>query len=163
MKTAVVYYSMSGTCEKLARLMEKQMNSDLIQLVPKKAYPDKGFKKYYWGGKSAVMAEKPELEAYEFDAGSYDLIVFGTPVWASTFAPPLRTFIEENREMLSTKKIAAYACYKGSGGEKTLRKLREELGIDRFIQEAAFLETDVTKKAEALVNEFCEELKTDNE
>ena len=59
MKTAVVYYSMSGTCEKLARLMEKQMNSDLIQLVPKKAYPDKGFKKYYWGGKSAVMAESP--------------------------------------------------------------------------------------------------------
>ena len=156
MKTAVVYYSMSGTCGKLAGLMEKQMNADLIQLVPKKAYPDKGFKKYYWGGKSAVMAEKPELEVYEFYAGSYDLIVFGTPVWASTFAPPLRTFIEENRETLSTKKIAAYACYKGSGGEKTLRKLQEELGIDRFVQEAAFLETDVTKKAEALVKEFCE-------
>ena len=159
MKAAIVYYSMSGTCRKVAELIEKEINADLIELVPKKAYPDKGFRKFYWGGKSALMAERPELEAYAFDADSYDFIIFGTPVWASTFVPPLRTFIEENRKGLSSKKIAAYATYKGSGGEKTLKKLEEELRIDRFFKEAAWLETDVTRKAEVLVKEFCKGFK----
>ena len=159
MKAAVVYYSMSGTCKKIAELISKEIEADLIELVPKKAYPDRGFRKFYWGGKCALMAEKPMLEAYGFDADQYDLIIFGTPVWASTFTPPLRTFIEENREALSSKNFAAYACYKGSGGEKTLKKLKEELGIDCFVREAAFLEADVTKKAEVLVKEFCAGLK----
>lgn len=159
MKAAVVYYSMSGACRKIAELISKEIESDLIELVPKKAYPDKGFKKFYWGGKSALMAEKPALEAYRFDADRYDLIIFGTPVWASTFTPPLRTFIEENREALSSKRFAAYACYKGSGGEKTLKKLKEELGIDRFEKEAAYLESDVNRKADVLVKEFCEGLR----
>jgi len=159
MKAAVVYYSMSGTCRKIAELISKEIESDLIELLPKKAYPDKGFKKFYWGGKSALMAEKPALEAYRFDADRYDLVIFGTPVWASTFTPPLRTFIEENKEALSSKRFAAYACYKGSGGEKTLKKLKEELGIDRFEKEAACLESDVNKKADVLVKEFCEGLR----
>lgn len=159
MKAAVVYYSMSGTCRKIAELISKEIESDLIELVPKKAYPDKGFRKFYWGGKSALMAEKPVLEAYDFNANQYDLVIFGTPVWASTFTPSLRTFIEENREVLSSKRFAAYACYKGSGGEKTLKKLKEELGIDRFEKEGAYLESDINKKADVLVKEFCEGLR----
>ncbi len=158
MKAAVVYYSMSGTCRKLAELIEKETGADLIELVPKKAYPDKGFRKFFWGGKSALMADLPELEAYDFDAGRFDLIIFGTPVWASTFTPPLRTFIEENREALSDKDFAAYACCMGSGGEKTLRKLQKELEIGRFVSEAVYLETDVNKKADMLVKEFCKGL-----
>lgn len=163
MKTAVIYYSMSGTCEKIAELIKKETDADLIRLIPKKAYPDRGFKKFYWGGKSALMAEKPELEPYEFDAGRYDLIVFGTPVWASTFTPPLRTFIEDNRDALASKRIAAYASFKGSGGEKTLQKLQEELGIESFIKKAVYLETDINKKAEVLVKDFCKELKNIDE
>ncbi|ETP71201.1 hypothetical protein UYO_2851 [Lachnospiraceae bacterium JC7] len=48
----------------------------------------------------AHMAEKPELEAYDLDVSAYDEIIFGFPVWAGTFTPPLRTFILENKENL---------------------------------------------------------------
>ena len=70
MNTAIIYYSLEGNtrfvCEKIAK--ELNGETDIIELIPTKAYPDKGFKKFFWGGKSAVMAEKPELQKYDFDA-----------------------------------------------------------------------------------------------
>ena len=93
MKTAIVYYSMSGNtkyvADKIADGIKNSGEVDIIRIEPKKAYPDKGAKKFFWGGKSAVMGETPALQPYEFNLEKYDRIIFGTPVWASTFVPPL--------------------------------------------------------------------------
>ena len=43
----------------------------------------------------------------------YHLIIIATPIWASTFAPPIRTFLSENN--LSGKNIAILACNAGGG------------------------------------------------
>jgi len=57
------------------------------------------------------MAEKPELEKYTLNLSDYDRVIFGSPVWASNFAPPIRTFIEDNKEELEEKdaEIEAFA------------------------------------------------------
>ena len=80
MKSAIVYYSMSGNTQFAAKRIAEALAADLIPLVPKKAYPDSGFKKFFWGGKSALMGDKPALEPFAFDPDAYDLIVFGSPV-----------------------------------------------------------------------------------
>ena len=132
MKTAVVYYSMSGNTAAAAKKIAQGLHADLIEIKPEKAFPDKGFKKFLWGGKSAVMAETPALEPYEFRAEEYDRVVFGFPVWAGNVAPPLRTFAKENREALSGKRLYAFACQGGSGAEKALKKLALCLGTESF-------------------------------
>lgn len=121
MNTAIVFYSMSGNTTYVAEKLAAALGADLIPLIPKKAYPDTGFKKFLWGGKSAIMGNKPALEPYSFDPAAYDLIIFGSPVWAGTFAPSLRTFIEENRVALTGKRLAAFFCCSGGPG-KVLEK-----------------------------------------
>ena len=106
----VVYYSLEGNTEYVAGIIKDRIGADLLKLAPKKAYHDKGFAKFFWGGKSAVMAEKPELESYDVDLTRYEHIIFGFPVWASNFTPPLRTFIENNADGLKGKKFSAFAC-----------------------------------------------------
>ena len=96
MKTLIVYYSLEGNTKYAADKIAQAIGADTLQLVPKKAYSDKGFSKFLWGGKSALMAEKPALEPIDANLDEYEQIVFGFPVWAGTFAPPLRTFIEDN-------------------------------------------------------------------
>ena len=123
MKTAVVYYSMGGNTAMVAGKLAGTLSADLISISPKRAYPDKGIRKFLWGGESAVMAETPALEPYTFSAEEYDLVILGFPVWASNIAPPVRTFIRDNLDALKDKKIAAFACESGSGGEKALDKL----------------------------------------
>lgn len=130
MKTAVVCYSMNGNTALVAEKLAAGIGADLIRISPEKAYPDKGIRKYLWGGKAAVMADTPKLEPYTFDPDRYEQVVFGFPVWASNVAPPVRTFVKENKEALSEKRIAAFACQGGSGGEKAFRKLLECLGRD---------------------------------
>ena len=67
MKRIVVYFSLEGNTEYIADELAKALPADKLKLVPKKAYSTSGFSKFFWGGKSAVMAEKPELEPYDVD------------------------------------------------------------------------------------------------
>ncbi len=111
MKTLIVYYSLEGNTRWAAEKIAARIGADTLRLVPKAAYPDKGFKKFLFGGKSAVMKESPELEPYEVDITQYAQVVLATPVWAGTMAPPLRTFIQ--REDLSGKRLALVASSMG--------------------------------------------------
>ena len=81
-KTIIVYYSMSGNVKQTAERLAAETGAELLALHPVKAYPDKGAKKYLWGGKSALMGEKPKLYPYSFNADRYDTVIFGAPVWA---------------------------------------------------------------------------------
>lgn len=159
MKTAVVYYSMSGNTQYAAEKIAKGLGADLIRIEPKKAYPDQGMKKFFWGGKSAMMGEKPKLMPYEFRAEDYDRIIIGTPVWARSFAPPIRTFIVQNPE-LRGKKIAALISFSGGGADKAGAKLRAAIGIEQLEAELVLIDPkDRPDEAnDAKIEEFCKKL-----
>ncbi|MBQ4045818.1 MAG: flavodoxin [Lachnospiraceae bacterium] len=160
MKDLVVYYSLEGNTAYVAEIISKKTGADLLRLEPKKAYHDKGFAKFLWGGKSAVMAEKPELEDYDVNLDDYDRIIFGFPVWASNYTPPIRTFIEENADVLAGKRFAAYACQSGSGGKKALGKLAKDLCIEAFEQTGVFNDPKAKKSRQTheQIKEFLEGL-----
>lgn len=160
MKKAIVYYSMSGNTDYVAKYISEKIGADLIKIEPKKEYPNKGIRKFLWGGKSAVMAETPALEQYEFDSDKYDCIIFGTPVWASSFTPPIRTFIKENKEKLNDKKLAVYICYMGGGANKAIEKLKQFLEINEFNAELILIDPKDKKSSEKdkKIEEFCEKL-----
>ena len=140
MKRLIVYYSLEGNTEYIADELCEKLSADKLKLVPKKAYADKGFAKFFWGGKSAVMAEKPELEPYDVDIASFDEIIIGFPVWAGNITPPIRTFVSENGEPLKEKRIAVFACQSGAGAEKAFDKLKDLLGIDEFATTGIFID-----------------------
>ena len=155
MKTVVVYYSMGGNTEYAAGRIAEAMGADMLRIVPEKAYPDSGFKKFLWGGKSAVMAETPRLVPYDFDAAAYERIVLGFPVWASNIAPPIRSFIREND--LTGKRVAAFACEGGSGAEKAFAKLKAALGREALEAELILIDPKdrPTEENERKLAGFC--------
>lgn len=140
MKTLIVYYSMGGNTEYAAKEIAARLGADLLRIEPVKAYPDKGFKKFFWGGKAAVMAETPALDPYKFDASAYERVIFGFPVWAGNVTPPLRTFVKENKAALRDCRKAAFACQSGSGAEKAFEKLKEALGISSLDAELVLID-----------------------
>ena len=160
MKDLIVYYSLEGNTEYVAEKIKDKTGADMLKLVPKKAYKDKGLMKFLWGGKSAKMAEKPELEDIDIDLSAYERIIFGFPVWASTFTPPLRTFILNNSEKLAGKRFAAFACQSGNGAEKAFTKLAACIGIESFEQTAVFIDPKAkqNEKKDAQIEEFAKNL-----
>ena len=128
MKTAVVFYSMHGNVRYVSEKVAKELGADLIELIPVKAYPDKGAMQFIWGGSAVTFKKKPELEPYSFNASDYDLVIIGTPVWASNFTPPLRTFFENND--LTGKKIAVIATSAGGDSAKCVEAVKTAAGAD---------------------------------
>ncbi|MCR4658104.1 MAG: flavodoxin [Lachnospiraceae bacterium] len=162
MKAAILYYSMLGNSELVAGKIAERLGADIIRIEPDKAYPDKGARKFLWGGKSAVMGEMPRLKPYEFDPDKYDLIILGFPVWASRPAPPIRTFVEEFKGSLKGKKLAVFACQSGNGAEKAFAKLKEQIGIDNFVAELILIDpkTKEISSNDDKINSFCEKTKS---
>ena len=158
MKNLVVYFSLEGNTDYVANIIKKKTGADLLRLEPKKAYADSGFAKFFWGGKSAVMAERPDLLGYTIDLAQYDRIIFGFPVWAGTFTPPLRTFIEDNRAELDGKQFFAFACQSGSGAEKAFEKLSKCIGIESFEHTAVFIDpkSKSSEIKDAQIEAFCQ-------
>lgn len=161
MRTAIVYYSLEGNTDYAAQTISKTLNASTLRIHPKKSYPSSGFRKFLWGGKSAVMAETPELEPYEFNSDAFDRVIIGFPVWAGTIAPPIRTFVKEND--LTGKRIAAFACQSGNGAQKAFATLRECLGSSTFEAELVLIDPKdkPSNENEQKLKAFCTQLQTE--
>ena len=160
MKTAVVYYSMSGNTALAAKLAAQTLGADLIEVKPEKAFPDKGVRKFIWGGKSAVMAQTPKLLPYSFEPERYERILIASPIWASTFAPPIRSFLTERLDAIKEKQFACIFCSLGGETKKALEKLTKLLNLADPVPCLSLVEPRSKPEQEisASVRSFCEDL-----
>ena len=105
-KTAVYYFTRSGTCEKLANELAARKEGQAYPITDGKNWKGPlGFIKggYYATSKKALPAEYRPPEADEN-------IILVAPVWAGTFPPAARCFIDA----LGRARIAVVAS-SGSG------------------------------------------------
>lgn len=124
MKIAVVYYSLEGNTKFVAEKIAGRLIADLIELKCVKAYPTGKVSKFLWGGKSVTFGEKPALIPYNFNADEYDAVIIGSPVWASKYAPPLKTFFAEND--ISGKKLGFFTCCAGGKPDKCFAEMKRD-------------------------------------
>jgi len=114
----VIYYSFEGNTEIIANLIAKETQGDLLSIKPVNELKSKGFSKYFWGGSQVFMKKKPDLIEFDKDTSLYDTIFIGTPIWAGTFAPPIKTLFEN--EKLINKNV--YFFYTHDGGPGRVEK-----------------------------------------
>lgn len=157
MKIAVVYYSLEGNTKSVAETIAERLGAELIELKCVKSYPTGKVSKFLWGGKSVTFGEMPELMAYDFKADDYDAVIIGSPVWASKYAPPLKTFLTEND--LTGKKLGFFVCCAGGKTEKCFAKMKADAKNDG----ATLRLVDPLKKPspenDAEIDKFCERFK----
>ena len=160
MKSLIVFYSLEGNTEYAANAAASLIGADVLRIEPVHSYPSSGFRKFFWCGKSAVMAEAPQLQPYEFQPERYDCVIFGFPVWAGNVAPPIRTFARDNRDALKNKRVAAFACESGAGAEKAFGKLKACLGVDKLEAELVLIDPKDKPSEEnnAKMRAFCDRL-----
>lgn len=137
MKTLVLFYSFEGNTRLMAEAIASETDADLQELRPSKNIAPRSFMKYFWGGKAVMMGQTPEIKPIEKHLEEYDLIFLGTPVWAFSYAPPLKTFFT-NFE-LKDKKIALFCCH-GGGKGRVFKKMRDELTGNSILGEIDFVE-----------------------
>lgn len=126
-KILVCYYSFEGNTKKIGDFIAKGLKCDVLEIKPKKELKSKGFSKYIWGGSQVVMGKKPEIIIPETNFEQYDTILIGSPIWAGTFAPPIKTLVEG--EYIKSKKIGYFYTYDG-GAPNAEKKAQESFSIN---------------------------------
>ncbi len=114
MKTAIVYYSYTGTTKWYLKQIAEEISVDLIEIKPTKSLHSTGLKSYIQGGSQSFRKTTPNLMPYDFDGSKYDLILIASPVWAFTFAPPIRSFLK--KESITGKKVSFFITHQGAPG-----------------------------------------------
>lgn len=136
MKTLVLYYSFEGNTDYVAKEIASRLGADIQRVEPVKELKSKGFSKFIWGGKQAVMKTKPPIKPLAKATAEYDMVLIGTPVWASTYAPPIRTLLEN--ENLHGKKVGFFYCHDGGPG-KVLDAFKNEISGSHFVGSQDFV------------------------
>ena len=111
MKTLIVYYSFSGNTKRIAEMIQKELGCDVAQIDTVTPYTG-NYNAVVKQGKDEVNCGfMPEIKPLCVNPDDYDTIVIGTPVWWYTYAPAVKTFLENTD--FSGKTVYPYATNGG--------------------------------------------------
>jgi flavodoxin len=148
MKSLVVYFSLDGHTRLIADIIASETGADTHELKPVNEKARRGFAKFFWGGKSVIFNEKPKLQALLPDISAYDVVFIGTPIWASSFAPPVNTFLSNIPN--SPRSVMLFACCSGGSATKCFDKMKVRLTSSKILGEITFI--DPTSKQRETLN-----------
>ena len=135
-KILVAYYSLTGNTKFIAEHIASELNADVEEIKPIKDLNPNSGSKYFWGGMKATMKSKPKLEDVKFNPLDYDLIIIGSPVWAWTLSPPVRSYCSEFD--LKDKKVALFTSSDGDG-VKAINRFKKFMQNSDIIGEYRFI------------------------
>jgi flavodoxin len=125
MKTLVVYYSRTGNTKMIAESISNALNCDIEEIIDTEKRS--GIIGYIKSGYEVSRGKLSEIKESKRDLSQYDLLIIGTPVWASKMAVPVRSYLKNNMD-----KIPLLACFStcgNSGIEKTNQDFAEYTNI----------------------------------
>jgi menaquinone-dependent protoporphyrinogen IX oxidase len=115
----VVYFSRSGSTERLATALAAQLGADLDRVRPAASYA--GLRGYFRGVWHSLNRRTPTVEC-DRDPAAYRLVVIGSPVWAGLLSTPLRGYLAR-----FGGRIGAAAAFWVSGSGAHYRAVADEI------------------------------------
>ena len=128
--TLVVYYSRSGTTRRLAKMLARELDADLEEIVDDG--DRRGVLGYLRSGLEAALRRVPAIHPLEHDPSTYDLVVVGTPIWNWSLSAPVRAFLDEHGKQLD--RFAFFCTCGSSGSGRVFRQMRELCGKNPVAQ-----------------------------
>ena len=131
-KSAVIYFSATGTTKKIAEKIAAQSKSDIIEIIPKEKYTseDLNYNSDCRANKEQNDSEaRPEIKN-KIDITKYDIIYLGYPIWWGTNPKIILTLLDTYN--FNDKTIIPF-CTSGSteinGSVEDLRNYNPKLNI----------------------------------
>ena len=115
-KTAVVYFSATGTTEKMAKSLAKEMGADIFEIQPVHKYTSEDLN---WNDKKSLTTiecndpkSRPAI-ANKIDISGYDTVILCYPIWWAYAPKIMYTFVESQK--WDGKKLITLCTSGGSG------------------------------------------------
>ena len=122
--TLCLYYSRTGTTEKLIREIAQELGCEMVRLED--GVDRAGLKGWLRSGMQAMSRRLPPVRKPKtaLPLSVYDLVIIGTPVWAGRCSAPVRSFLMEYGEEL---RRVAYVITRG--GEEHYEAVFDQMDL----------------------------------
>lgn len=91
----IIYYSYSGTTERVAERLQEITKGDIYEIQPEIAYSDDSNEATVRLMEERDTDNLPSLAGELPDLSQYDVIFIGTPVWNDSIANPVMSYLEQ--------------------------------------------------------------------
>ncbi len=157
-KVLVVYYSATGSTERVAGFIASETKGDLFEIEPVEEYTSADLN---WNNSTSRVVREHEDESLRNvelvkttpeNWDEYDTIFIGYPIWWGIAAWPVNNFIKNND--FTGKTVIAFCTSASSGLGSSIKLLEEAAGSGRWLTGERFRssvsESDVKKWVDGL-------------
>ncbi len=126
MNSTIIYYSYSGNTKKVAGILfEYLIQKGEVDAVVLKGLDESD--KFFRQAARAFRHKRAIINNVNFDLTKYDLICFGTPVWAFGPVPAMNTYLDKCFGV-EGKEIVLFTTYgSGTGNQRCLNYMQDIL------------------------------------
>lgn len=143
----VIYYSRTGNTKKVGKEIARIKKADIEEVIDLR---DRKRKIIGWiiSGRDASLKKTTEIK-YSKDPSDYEKVFIGTPVWAWTLTPAIRTYLSQN----NFKKVYFFCTHGGQKGKtfEEMEKLSKKPEATLEIHEKELNSKETLDK----IKEFC--------
>lgn len=156
MKKLVVFYSLSGNTEVVAKTIAKELKADLCRV--EEIRKRNRFLAYLTGSFAAMRDKCSEIKPVALNVHDYDLIFLGSPIWASRPVPAINAFINDTN--FKNKKVIAFFTMGGSRYVKAINNITVKVEKRSGIITDSFAIKVNKKNSDAIVKETKKTIKS---
>lgn len=123
----VLYASRTNNTERVAQLIQTTLDCDMLKVEPETAY-DNDYNAMLERSQEELAAIRqgnyPPVKTSMENFDDYDIVFVGYPIWYSSMATPMQTFLHEHAAKLAGKRIALFATSGSSGISTSVSEAR---------------------------------------
>ncbi len=125
-RVLVVYFSCTGTTRRAAEAVAETLGATLYRITPAETYTAADLNWNDAASRSSVEMKdpsaRPALSGGKIDAGAYDTVLLGFPIWWDEAPRAVNTFIES--QSLQGVRVIPFATSGGSSIDGSVKALR---------------------------------------
>lgn len=161
-KTLIVYYSYTNNVERIVTELSNQIEADVIEVEPAEKGLDYAANNYAIGSAQvAAIRENPDdaasypaIDPVNVDMSQYSTIIIGAPLWWSSMAAPLQTFLFQYGKEMSGKNIGLIVSSASSGISGVESEAKRLIPDGNFLSPSLWIRSSRTSDANSLLSNW---------
>lgn len=161
-KTLIVYYSFTNNVHAIVSDLQTQLEADVVRVEPAEEGIDYAANNYAAG--SALIqairnnpndaASYPEIKPVEVNIADYDRIIVGAPLWWSSMAAPLQTFLFRYGSRMEGKSIGLIVSSASSGISGVEADAERLIPGGNFLTPSLWIRSSQTSDCHSMIAEW---------
>ena len=152
--TLIVYYSYTNNVERIVNELRTQIDADVVEIEPAEKGLDYAANNYAIGS--------AQIAAIRNNPADYDCIIIGAPLWWSSMAAPLQTFLFHHGKDMAGRNIGLIVSSASSGISGVEADARRLVPAGNFLSPSLWIRSSQTSNARSLIENWLKSISYDN-